>query len=114
LSRKKYIIYNLLKLLNYLPVMLSSMWRRGKKVTGFEFLTGKVMQSQGGYDKTFLLDQCIIKANCSNPKIHHAIPISGCPPTLEDLVRILRENGIEIDMEDYRRYRKHLMERYQS
>lgn len=52
--------------------------------------------------------------NRSNPKIHHAVPISGCPPTLEDMVNVLRENGVEIDIEDYHRYRKHLMERYES
>jgi hypothetical protein len=100
--------------INPLIVMIVSMQKRGKKVPGFEFLTGKVMQSQGGYDKTFLLGQCIIKANRSNPKVQLAIPIPGCPPTLEDMVRILRENGIEIDMEDYFSYRKHLVSRYQS
>jgi len=33
---------------------------------------------------------------------------------MEGPVKILRENGVEIDMEDYLRYRKHLVERYQS
>ena len=99
--------------MNPLLVMLSSMWKKDKKSTGFEFLTGKTMQSQGGYDKTFLLGQCMIKANRSNPKIRSAVPIPGCPPTLEDLVKIFRENGVEIDMEDYHRYRKYLVERYQ-
>jgi hypothetical protein len=86
--------------MNPLLIMLASMWRRGKKSAGFEFLTGQVMQSQGGYDKTFLLGQCMIKANRSNPKIHYAIPIPGFPSTMEDLVNTLRENGVEIDIED--------------
>ena len=72
------------------------------------------MQSHGGYSKTFLLGQCMIKANRSNPKIRNAIPISGSPPAMEDWVNALRENGVEIDSVDYLRYRKHLMERYQS
>jgi len=72
------------------------------------------MRSQEGYDKTFLLGQCIIKANRSNPKINHAVPIPGCPPTLEDTVNVLRDNGVEIDMEDYLRYRSYLMKRYTS
>lgn len=72
------------------------------------------MESQGGYDKTFLLGQCIIKANRSNPKIRHGVPIPGCPPDFEDMVNALRENGVEIDREDYLRYRKYLVERYQS
>jgi hypothetical protein len=71
------------------------------------------MQSKGGHNKTFLLEQCTIKANRSTPKIRYAIPIPGCPPTIEDLVKILRENGVEIDTGDYLRYRKHLMERYE-
>ncbi len=100
--------------MNPLLVMLVSMWKKGKKSAGFEFLTGKVMQSQGGYEKTFLLGQCVIKANRSNPKIRHAVPIPGCPPTVEDLVNVLKENGVEIDMEDYLRYRKYLMEKYTS
>ncbi|MCJ7747543.1 MAG: hypothetical protein MUP27_07345 [Desulfobacterales bacterium] len=33
---------------------------------------------------------------------------------MEDPVKILRENGVEIDMEDYLRYRKHLVERYKT
>jgi coenzyme F420-reducing hydrogenase gamma subunit len=92
--------------------MLTSIRKKRRK--GFEFLTGKAMQSQGGYEKTFLLGQCMIKANRSNPKIRHAIPIPGCPPTMEDLVKILKENGVEIDMEDYHRYRKHLFKKFKS
>jgi len=33
---------------------------------------------------------------------------------MEDLVKILRENGVEISIDDYIGYRKHLIERYQS
>ncbi len=100
--------------MNPLLVMIASMGKRGKRPAGFEFLTGKRMQSQGGYEKTFLLGQCMIKANLENPNIRHAVPIPGCPPFLEEMVKVLRENGVEIDWEDYLRYRKHLMERYQS
>ena len=72
------------------------------------------MQSQGGYDKTFLLGRCMIEANRSNPKIRRAIPIPGCPPAFEDLVKALMDNGVEVDGEDYLRYSRHLMERYRS
>ena len=99
---------------NPLLVMLVSMWRRGKRSAGFEFLTGKVMQSQGGYDKTFLLGQCMVKGNRSNPNIRHAVSIPGCPPSVEEMARLLKENGVEVDIEDYHRYRKHLVERFKS
>jgi len=101
-------------LMSPLFIMLISAWKKGKRPGGFEFLTGKMMESRGGYNKTFLLGQCIIKANRSNPKIRHAVPIQGCPPDFEDMVNALGENGVEIDREDYFRYRKNLMERYQS
>lgn len=100
--------------MNPLLVMLVSKWRKGRKSKGFEFLTGKVMQSQGDYDKTSLLGNCMIRANRLNPKIRQAIPIGGCPPTMEDLVKALRENGVEVDLKDYRRFRRHLMDRYRS
>ena len=100
--------------MNPLLVMLASMWRRGKKSAGFEFLTGRVTQSHGGYDKTFLLGQCMIKANRSNPSIRISIPIRGCPPAMGNLIKALKDNGVEIDPEYYLRYRKHLMERYKS
>lgn len=99
-------------LMNPLLVMLLSLWKRGKKSSGFEVLTGKVMQSHGGYEKTFLLGQCMIKANRSNSKIRYAIPIPGCPPTLDDLIKVFKENGVEVDLGDYLNYRKHLVERY--
>jgi len=72
------------------------------------------MQSQGGYERTFLLGQCMVKGNRSNSKIRLSIPIAGRPLSLEDMVNILRENGVEVDMEDHLGYRKHLVERYQS
>jgi len=30
------------------------------------------------------------------------------------MVNVLRDNGVEIDMEDYLRYRSYLMKRYKS
>lgn len=100
--------------LNPLLVMISAMCRKGKKPIGFEFLTGKMMQSRGGYEKTFLLGQCIIKANRDNPEVRQAIPIPGCPPTLEEMATLLKDNGLEIDLEDYLGYRKYLLKKYES
>ena len=100
--------------MNPLILMVAPCREKGKEIITFEFLTWKLIQSEDCYIKTFPLGQCMIKANRSNPKIRSAIPIPGCPPTLEDLVKILRENGIEIDMEDYHSYRKHLAERYKT
>jgi hypothetical protein len=92
--------------------MLTSM--RKKRRTGFKFLTLKRDAVKGRLQQDLPAGQCMIKANRSNPKIRHAVPIPGCPPALEDLVNVLKENGVEIDMEDYLRYRKHLTERYKS
>lgn len=100
--------------MNPLLVMLTSMWKKGKKSKGFEFLTGKAMQSEGGTERTFLLGRCMIEVNRNNPRIRQAVPIPGCPPSLNDLVKAFQENGVGIDLSDYVRFRAHLMERYQS
>lgn len=58
--------------------------------------------------------QCMIKANRSNPKIRQAIPIPGCPPTLEEMATLLKDNGLEIDLGDYLGYQKYLLKKYES
>ncbi len=79
-----------------------------------EFLSGKERLSKGGYEKTFLFGNCIIKANRNNPKIKQAVQIKGCPPTVENIVSTLRDNGIRADIEVYRQYRQSIADRYKN
>lgn len=81
---------------------------------GYEILTGKKAYSQGGYEKTFLVGNCMIGKNKKNPNIQREVPIPGCPPRLEEIVKILKENGIRVRMEFYENYRQRLLDRYKG
>ncbi len=84
----------------------------GEPFDNIEFLTGKVARSAGGFKKTFLFGNCIIRANRDNPAITEAVEIKGCPPRAEDIVRILNEHGIKADFNTYIQYRTSLAARY--
>ncbi len=84
----------------------------GEPFDDIEFLTGKVARSEGGFKKTFLFGNCMVRANRDNPAINKAVPIRGCPPRTEDIVRILNEQGIKADFDSYVQYRKSLAARY--
>ncbi len=84
----------------------------GEPFDNIEFLNGKVARSQGGFAKTFLFGNCIIRANRGNAAINEAVPIKGCPPRTEDIVRILNEHGIKADFNSYVQYRTSLAARY--
>ena len=96
---------------NLLLVLLIDAYH-GEPFPNIEFLSGKQRLSQGGYNKTFLFGNCIIKANYNNPHIKEAVKITGCPPSIDTIVKALNENGISADIEAYRKYRQSLMDRY--
>ncbi len=62
-----------------------------------EVLTGKRMKPTPGMNKTILLGKCIVKANKDNPDIRESIPIKGCPPQPEDIIKALHQAGIQAD-----------------
>jgi hypothetical protein len=70
---------------------------KGKPWDKIEVLTGKMMQPTPGMKKTILLGQCMVKANKDHPDIQEAIPIKGCPPKAEDILKALHQAGIEAD-----------------
>ena len=86
----------------------------GEPFDNIEFLSGKVARSEGGYKKTFLFGNCIIRANRDNPVINEAVRIKGCPPRTEDIVRILNEHGIKANFDSYVQYRTSLAARYED
>ncbi|MBC2715024.1 MAG: DUF362 domain-containing protein [Desulfobacteraceae bacterium] len=70
---------------------------KGEAWDGVEVLTGKQMQPTPGMKKTILLGKCMSKLHKDNPNIQEAIPIKGCPPDPKDIVKALRQAGIEAD-----------------
>lgn len=70
---------------------------KGESWDGVEVLTGKQMQPTPGMKKTILLGKCMSKLHKDNPDIIAAIPVKGCPPDPKDIVKALRQAGIEAD-----------------
>ena len=86
----------------------------GEPFDNIEFLTGKVARSQGGYNKTFLFGNCIIRENRDNPLINEAVPIKGCPPRAETIIDVLNEHGVNAELNNYLAYRSSLAARYEE
>jgi len=62
-----------------------------------EILTGKRMAPTPGMHKTILLGQCMYRTHRDNPAIKEMIPVKGCPPDPEDILKALRQAGIGAD-----------------
>lgn len=84
----------------------------GKPFNNVEFLSGKISLSKGGFNKTFLLGKCAIKANKNNPNIKEAIHFKGCPVNIHDVIKILNEHDIKANFEAYKQLRISIAERY--
>ncbi len=65
-----------------------------------EVLTGKKMKPTQGKKKTVLLGKCIYQANKDNPDINEMIPVKGCPPAIDDIIKALQKAGINIDPDE--------------
>lgn len=75
---------------------LAKAWE-GKPWDDVEILTGKAMKPTPGKKKTILLGKCMVQANKTDPLINHMIPVKGCPPSIEELVKAFRTARIPID-----------------
>lgn len=99
------------KLYNPLLVLLMSAYK-GEPFPGVEVLTGKRQEASPGFNKTVLFGKCACLRNKDNSRIKHAIKIKGCPPDLNELIRLLDEEGIHCDYDQYVQYRRHIYNRY--
>jgi uncharacterized protein (DUF362 family) len=70
---------------------------KGEPWDSVEILTGKSMKPTPGKKKTILLGKCIYQANKDNPDIKEMIPVKGCPPKPELIVKALHKAGIMVD-----------------
>jgi uncharacterized protein (DUF362 family) len=70
---------------------------KGQPWEDVEVLTGKMMKPTPGMKKTILMGKCMYQANKDNPDIQEMIPIKGCPPKTEDIVKALHKAGIEVN-----------------
>jgi uncharacterized protein (DUF362 family) len=70
---------------------------KGEPWDRLEVLTGKRMEPTPGMQKTILLGKCMYRKHKDNPVINTMIPVKGCPPRPQDVLKALRQAGIEAD-----------------
>jgi len=80
----------------------------------FEILTGKIAEPSGKANKTFLFGRCMVKARGKDPRIKEAVPIDGCPPTYETLLKAFTDHGVDAKPEMLFSLRDSIMKRYLS
>ncbi len=85
---------------------------KGQPLPSVEILNGKKMQARTGYEKTVLLGNCMIKANKENENIRDAVPVKGCPPAEDDVVKALQSVGLDVNILAYYGYMKQQSEKY--
>lgn len=74
---------------------IAQAWK-GEPFDDVEILTGKIMQPRGR-KKTILLGKCMSDLHKDNPAINEAIPIKGCPPPPQLLIKGMHKAGIMVD-----------------
>ncbi|MFH1033044.1 MAG: DUF362 domain-containing protein [Pseudomonadota bacterium] len=75
---------------------VASAWK-GEPWDDVEVLTGKIMQPSGQAKKTILMGKCMYQAHKDNPAIQEMIPVKGCPPQPEQVLKALHQAGIMAD-----------------
>jgi uncharacterized protein (DUF362 family) len=70
---------------------------KGQPWDDVEVLTGKMMKPTPGKKKTILLGKCMYQANKDNPDIQEMIPVKGCPPQPDAIVKAFHKAGIDIN-----------------
>ncbi|SFR04609.1 DUF362 domain-containing protein [Desulfoscipio geothermicus] len=101
------------KLYNPMLILLSSAFK-GEPFPGIEVLTGKRQKASPGFEKTILFGKCACMQNKDNPNIKKAVFIKGCPPDLNEFQRLLHEEGIECNYDQYVSYRHYIYDRYED
>ncbi len=70
---------------------------KGEPWDKVEVLTGKSMRPTPGMNKTILLGKCMVAANKDHPDIRETIPVKGCPPKPEDMIKAFHRAGVMVD-----------------
>ena len=94
------------------PLMMLLMSVPQTEYDNYEVLSGSIQKPSGTANKTFLFGQCQIKQNKDDPDAREIIPIKGCPPSLDEMEKVLTEHGIPVNRKGYAQYRMYLMSRY--
>lgn len=99
------------KLYNPMLILLMSAFR-GEPFPQVEVITGKRLEASPGFQKTVLFGKCAYHRNKNNPSIQKAVAVKGCPPDLKEFQRLLAEEGVHCDYNEYVQYRHSIYNRY--
>lgn len=75
---------------------IAAAWK-GQPWDDVEVLTGKSMVPTPGMKKTILFGKCMYEKHKDNPDIQEMIPIKGCPPQPNSIIKTFHQAGIEIN-----------------
>jgi len=95
---------------------IATAWK-GEPWDDVEVLSGKMMQADPDKKHTILLGKCMSQAHKDNPDIQHMIPIKGCPPKTDQIIKAFHEAGVMIDpniIENAESLPGFLMKRYEG
>lgn len=90
---------------------------KGESWDEVELLTGKTMLADPQKKHSVLLGKCVCQANKDNPHAQHLIPIKGCPPKPDQIVKAFHEAGILIDpaiIQNNDKWPGYFMKRYED
>jgi uncharacterized protein (DUF362 family) len=95
---------------------VTAAWK-GEPWDDVEVLTGKMMKADPAKKHTVLLGKCMYQAHKDTPGLRHPIPIKGCPPKADQIIKAFHEAGIMIDpgiIENAESLPGFLMKRYEG
>lgn len=98
---------------NPMLILMMSAYK-GVPFPNVELVSGKSQKASAGFERTILFGKCACDLNKDNPYIQKAIAVKGCPPELKTFEELLRAEEIEINYEEYVKYRHYIFERYQQ
>lgn len=84
----------------------------GKPYKNIEILAGKAMKPSGRAKKTFLMGDCNFAANQKEKTIQEGIWLKGCPPWIDEVIRVFNEHGIHFKEESNSRFFNHKVKVY--
>ncbi len=75
-------------------------------------LISKGAKPSGNAKKTFLLGKCPYEEFKDREDLNEIIRIKGCPPKLDEVARVLNENGVQVNMDAVDGFFNYLVKRY--
>jgi len=80
---------------------------KGEPYDNIEILAGKAMKPSGSAKKTFFMGDCNYAVNRKEKGVRKGIWLRGCPPRIDETIRVFNEEGIALREESNARFFSH-------